>query len=244
MTNSNFNFDVVHPSWQACLKQALTQMDPHYLEKLQTTQSWLPGPQNIFSAFSLPVEQVNYLLFGESPYPRALSANGYAFWDAQVNELWSPEGMTKKVNRATSLRNLIKMLLVAEGLLTPPQLSQPDIVAIDKSHLIQTNQEFFQNLLNEGFLLLNASLVLNTGEVKKDAKAWQPFLKTLIEFLMDQKPQLKLILFGNIAQVLEKFLPLASFQRLAVEHPYNHSFITRPEVLAFFKPLHLLRKKS
>jgi uracil-DNA glycosylase len=162
-----FSLTQVDPSWHACLSQALAAMDQHYLEKLYTTQSWLPGPQNIFAAFSLPVSKVNYLLFGESPYPRAQSANGYAFWDAQVTDLWSPEGMTKKVNRATSLRNLMKMLLVAEGLLKPPHLTQPDIVSVNKDSLIQTNNEFFQNLLGHGFLLLNASPVLNIGEVKR-----------------------------------------------------------------------------
>jgi uracil-DNA glycosylase len=64
----------------------------------------------------------------------------------------------------------------------------------------------------------------------------------VIEFLMRERPQLKLILFGQIASVLEKFLPLENLPKLAVEHPYNHTFITHPEVLAFFKPLHLLRK--
>ena len=45
-------------------------------------------------------------------------ANGYAFWDAAVNELWSDNGLSKAVNRATSLRNFIKMLLVTEGALS------------------------------------------------------------------------------------------------------------------------------
>src|SRR5687768_2561868 len=115
MTKHNFSFATVHPSWHDCLNTALQQMDLTYLEKLKLTENWLPGPEKIFAAFSLPVSKVNYLLFGESPYPRPTSANGYAFWDAAVTELWSPLGMSKKVNRATSLRNFMKMLLVAEG---------------------------------------------------------------------------------------------------------------------------------
>src|SRR5690348_5345377 len=109
-----FNLQAADPSWQQCLAEALTKMDSAYLEELYANAHWLPGSKNIFNAFSLPVSKTNYVLFGESPYPRAVSANGYAFWDAAVNQLWSDTGLSKTVNRATSLRNIIKMLLIAE----------------------------------------------------------------------------------------------------------------------------------
>lgn len=246
MTTSYFSLETVHPSWLPCFQRALESMDQAYLQNLAATHSWLPGPDKIFNAFSLPVSKVNYLLLGESPYPRAASANGYAFWDAAVTDLWSPQGMSKKVNRATSLRNLFKMLLVAEGLLKPPHCSQPDILSLDKSQLAQTNAEFFTQLLQQGFLLLNASLVLHpqagSGQVRKDARAWQPFLKEVIDFLLEQRPEVEFLLFGRIAAVIEELLPKARVNKLCAEHPYNHSFITNPEVLHFFRPLHLLLK--
>lgn len=240
MTIHYFNLNAAHPSWHHCLKQALQQMDTHYLEKLQTTQNWLPGPQQIFNAFSIPVSQVNYLLLGESPYPRAASANGYAFWDAAVKNLWSPQGMDKKVNRATSLRNFIKMLLVAAEQLSPPHLSQEDIIKINKTDLVQTNETLFNNFLTQGFLLLNASLVLHNQQVKKDATAWRPFLKYIVHFLIQHRPQTKLILLGKIAHIIEPLLPKIPLEKLCAEHPYNHSFITNPKVLDFFKSIHLL----
>ena len=219
-------------------------MDPAYLEKLSSAHSWLPGPEKIFNAFSLPVERVKYILIGESPYPRASSANGYAFWDAAVTDLWSPQGMSKRVNRATSLRNFIKMLLVAENLLTPPHCAQPDILQIEKSPLTQTNDELFHRLQEEGFLLLNASLVLHPHaktEVRKDAKAWIPFLKEVITFLHEKRPQAEFLLFGKIANLIEH-LVTTPVNKLIAEHPYNHSFITNTQVLEFFRPLHLLKK--
>ena len=109
----------------------------------------------------MPVAQTHYVLFGESPYPRAKSANGYAFWDAAVTDLWSESGLSKAVNRATSLRNIIKMLLVAEGKLTLVHTGQADIAKLDKTGLIATNAELFQQFLTHGFLLLNATPVLH-----------------------------------------------------------------------------------
>ncbi len=241
MTMYPFNLSRVDPSWHACLQQGLSQVDSHYLEKLAYSKDWLPGPDNIFNAFSLPLYQVNYVLFGESPYPRRESANGYAFWDAAVTEIWSSTGMSKKVNRATSLRNIIKMLLVAEGLLTPQYTSQEDIARIDKTLLIQTNEDFFTNLLRHGFLLLNASLVLQATHPQYDARAWYPFINQILDCLLEKRPAITFILLGRIASTLDQFMHHhVQVRKLYAEHPYNLSFITNHDVIDFFKPLHLL----
>src|SRR3989338_9603487 len=159
MSCQSFNIDAADASWHVCIKQALATMDQRYLNELYCSCHWLPGSQHIFNAFSLPVNKINYVFFGESPYPRAASANGYAFWDAHVKELWSETGLSKPVNRATSLRNILKTLLIAEGMLKPENTTQLAISKLDKHSLIQTNQELFQHLLKHGFLLLNATLV-------------------------------------------------------------------------------------
>lgn len=238
--NRTFNFRAADPTWHDCLHFALEQMDQTYLRHLKDSTHWLPGHKNIFRAFSVPLSGTQYILFGESPYPREASANGYAFWDAAVEGLWSPTGLEKAVNRATSLRNLIKMMLVAEGLLSPDETSQECIARIDKTGLVQTSAQLFQNFLSRGFLLLNATLVLQTGKVNSDAKAWHPFLREILAFIALHRPNIKLILFGRIAALLEQMTD--DFDRLVAEHPYNLSFITNPEVLEFFRPLSLLRQ--
>lgn len=243
MTTHPFNFSSVDPSWYDCLQQGLVQLDLDYLQQLTLSEDWLPGKDKIFNAFSLPLDRVNYVLFGESPYPRQQSANGYAFWDAAVQEIWSPTGFNKNVNRATSLRNILKMLLIAEGLMDPQHTAQEDIARINKTSLIQTNKEFFTHLLNHGFLLLNATLVLQSGPPKRDAQAWHPFTHCILDCLIKKRPTVKLVLLGRIAGALNQFIqhhPQAN--KLYAEHPYNISFITNHKVIDFFKPFHLLCK--
>lgn len=243
MTIHPFNLNVIDPSWQEYLQQGLYAMDPHYLQQLTHSTNWLPGPEKIFNAFSLPVEKVNYVLFGESPYPRRESANGYAFWDAAVHELWSETGLSKKVNRATSLRNILKMLLIAEGLLSPENSTQDEIANIDKSSLIKTNHAFFSNLLEHGFLLLNATPILQDGAPHKDARAWQPFVKALLKGLIQKRPHVKFILLGRIANTIDPLIIDSNLEKLYAEHPYNLSFIANKKVQDFFRPLHLLKSK-
>lgn len=226
----------VHPQWHKIVAQALEQVDKDYLLQLQNSSHWLPGINALFAAFSLPLSDTKYILLGESPYPRPESANGYAFWDNSVHNLWSQTGLSKEVNRATSLRNWIKMLLVARGDLQQDR-SQAAIATLDKSHYWQTAEQFFISLINKGFLLLNASLVYSEDKVRFHAKHWRPFMHSLLTQLAQYNQTLQLILFGRIAEEI----PEASFfSCLIAEHPYNLSFISNPMVLEFFKPLDLL----
>lgn len=245
MTMHAFNLGIVHSSWHDCIHRGLSAMNAEYLNHLANSSDWLPGPEKIFSAFSLPVDKVQNVLFGESPYPRRESANGYAFWDAAVEHLWSPTGLNKKVNRATSLRNMMKMLLLAENKLRSAHMTQNEIANIDKSIFVTTNQAFFNNFLQHGFLLLNAALVLQPHQVPhKDAKAWRPFLQIVLNFLLQQRPNVQFILFGRIAGEIDPLIADKHAKKLVAEHPYNLSFITNPTVLSFFKQFQLLRKST
>jgi uracil-DNA glycosylase len=225
-----------HPQWHKILTKALQLVDKEYLEQLKNSNNWLPGIANLLAAFSIPLNETNYILLGESPYPRPQSANGYAFWDQSVRNLWSESGLSKEVNRATSLRNWIKMLLIARGDLQN-DCSQPAIAALDKSAYWQTAEQFFKSLLCKGFLLLNASLVYSEDKVRFHARQWQSFMHSILLQLAEQNPSLQLILFGRIAEQVPEIDLLSC---LIAEHPYNLSFITNPRVLAFFKPLDLL----
>ncbi|MFC3909434.1 uracil-DNA glycosylase [Legionella dresdenensis] len=218
------------------LKNALGCMDAAYLSELVTQKDWLPGYNNLFAAFSQPLSATRYILLGESPYPRPQSANGYAFWDEAVTSLWSDKGFSKEVNRATSLRNIMKMLLIARGDLRD-DLSQSAIAQLDKAPYCKTAEQFFRAMIRKGFLLLNATLVFRVGEVKYHARHWRPFMTSLFLQLSALEQPIQFILFGKIAaEVPEARL----FECLIAEHPYNLSFITNPVVLEFFKPLDLL----
>lgn len=230
-------FDICHADWKDILLNALEVMDKKYLYQLTNDSNWLPGIARVFAAFSLPLSQTRYVLLGESPYPRANSANGYAFWDNAVGCLWSPKGLSTEVNRATSLRNWIKMMLVARGDLTSNNTSQECIAQLDKNMLVQTGEQLFLGMIKKGILLLNASLVYSEGKVPYHARQWKPFMQSLLKQLAIIKPTVKIILLGKIAKIIpQDKLPIG----LIAEHPYNVTFISNQNVIEFFKPLDLL----
>jgi uracil-DNA glycosylase len=229
-------------SWESVLRKAYDALEEEYRLFLEAGEGYIPEKNSCFNAFrTLPKERVKYILFGQDPYPRAESANGYAFIDAKVKGIFSENGLSKEVNRATSLRNFIKMALLARGDLSLEDLSQDAIAAIDKTPLISSMEELQHHFEQNGVLLLNTALIFtNKKSSKIHVNAWRPFVKSLLHSLETQHP--KLILFGTHAKALKKNLPLENFETIELEHPYNHTFISNSKALDLFGPMRLLDK--
>jgi uracil-DNA glycosylase len=237
---------LAHPTWRPHLLKGLEGVaaaNPAYLPALAADQ-YLPTGQRLFAAFALPLPDVRYVLVGEGPYPRAESATGVCFMDGAVGDLWSEAGLSKPVNRATSLRNFMKMLLVADGQLSAGDTGgaalAPVAAKARENGAIQTLAQLQDNLTRHGFLLLNAALVFRPHVPPAiEARAWLPFLRTVLGALAGTGA--KLVLWGKIAEQLKKLPECAALEQVCSEHPYNLSFITHGGMHELFGPMKLLR---
>lgn len=250
--------DLADKSWRPILLdglEAILEATPEYLATL-AEDDYLPTDGRLFAAFMQPLQNVHYVLVGEGPYPRPESATGVCFMDGAVGDLWSEKGLSKPVNRATSLRNFMKMLLVTEGYLSIEKTSGEAIAEIalqaraTDSPLIQTLPQLQDNLHKHGFLLLNAALVYRPQvPPMKEGKAWQPFLQKVLCALADNadadnRAPPTLVLWGKVAELLSGLPANARFPKAISEHPYNISFIANPVMQALFGPMRLLQKNS
>ncbi|WP_211444238.1 uracil-DNA glycosylase family protein [Collimonas humicola] len=246
----------VHPSWLAILEtglRAVAQASPTYLQDLAAAD-YLPTEGRMFAAFTQPLQAVRYVLVGEGPYPRAASATGVCFMDGAVGSLWSDKGLSKQVNRATSLRNFMKMLLVADGQLAIESTTGDAMSGVAQqaqlpgSPAIQLLADLQDNMVGQGFLLLNASLVFRSDVPPvKDAKAWQPFMQAVLQGLAAAAEGRgaalpTLVLWGKIAEQLNAYAVTAQFPKAVAEHPYNLSFIGNVGMQALFGPMRLLKR--
>ena len=167
--------------------------------------------------------------------------------EGAVGSLWCESGLAKPVNKATSLRNFMKMLLVADGQLqagnTGCEAMKPVAGQALSNGAIQTLAELQGNLTRHGFLLLNASLVFRPHVAPAiDARAWLPFLQTVLAALADHvAPTPTLVLWGKIAEQLKKLPETARFPQVCSEHPYNLSFIGHAGMQGLFGPMGLLK---
>jgi uracil-DNA glycosylase len=245
--------DRADASWRPHLLrglQAVAMADPGYLPAL-AEDDYLPTHGRLFAAFAQPLDRVRYVLVGEGPYPRAESATGVCFMDGAVGELWSATGLSKPVNRATSLRNFMKMLLVADGQLQVDDTggaAMAPVAAASRSNgsvqtgSIQTLAQLQDNLTAQGFLLLNAALVFRKHVAPVvDARAWLPFLQTVLAVLSERAEPPTLVLWGKIAEQLSKLPETGRLPQVVAEHPYNLSFIGHEGMRRLFGPMELLR---
>jgi uracil-DNA glycosylase len=246
LINQLLKDSAVHEEWRAPLSQALQAVSTEYLASLVRDPLWLPGMNQLLRAFRRDLSGCRYILFGESPYPRMQSANGIAFYDGAVNELWSEQGLSKAVNRATSLRNIMKTALLAEQLLQPDahgKLSQSAIASLSKQGLVQTIHELFDTLQQRGFLLFNATPVLHPERKPAlEARFWTGFVDSLLTRIAERKKELPtLLLWGKVAQQINAMPSAQPYPKLISEHPYNLSFIQNPAIRALFSQLKILQ---
>lgn len=67
----------IHYSWMPHIRPALEEHLPRLQEELGS--DYLPPAEDVFAAFSLPLDQVRVLIVGQDPYPTPGHAMGLAF---------------------------------------------------------------------------------------------------------------------------------------------------------------------
>jgi len=240
----------VHDEWYELLSTSLQSVDNDYLKNLLTDNQWLPGAGRLFAAFQRDRQHCQYILFGESPYPRKESANGIAFYDAAVNDIWSLNGLSKTVNRATSLRNIIKTALIAEQhiqALTDGSVPQSLIANINKQNLVQSIEALFLNFSQAGFLMFNATPVLHPQRSPRvEARYWIHFIEQLLNGISKSSdyPMPTLVLWGKISQLIQQIPASGAFNQIQCEHPYNLSFIHNHDMLELFSDIKIMQTQN
>jgi uracil DNA glycosylase len=165
---------------------------------LNSFSAVMPARPQIFSVFNyMHPEQVRAVLYGEDPYPRSTSANGVAFWDAEISS-WQDK------TNGNSLKNMLKALLVHQGVAT---YATPiaECRRIAEKQDFASPPELFRLWLNQGVLLVNTALTFSGKADKKAHFAfWKPFHLALIKALNSRKESPVYILWGKKAQNWEE----------------------------------------
>jgi uracil-DNA glycosylase len=196
---------------------------------------------------------------GESPFPRRDSALGIAFLDGAISELWnSVGGLHKNVNRATSLRNLIKAILVAEGTLDCDHTNKEALEGVyNRERHVRTLQQLFENIYCHGILAANFTPVLRSAHMSRksqlrnrtwrhrpiEATYWLPFWQSIFATLANRRNPPAIIACGRPAGIAADLAHKMGLSVTKTEHPYNLSFITNPDILKLLRPLDLLRAR-
>ncbi|MDI2125584.1 ADP-ribosyltransferase domain-containing protein [Yinghuangia seranimata] len=131
-----------------------------------------------------PPHKWKVVIFGQNPYPRPESATGIAMFDNTFHD-WSDS----QFGRVVSIRCIIKAAAMWKyGI--PKKTPIADIRALLKKQETVQPPEWFQAMLTQGVLLLNASLTASAdGSTPTDRHTafWRPVAERIVEEILKSK---------------------------------------------------------
>lgn len=143
-------------------------------EDFQDILEIYPVTENIFSAFQLcSLADLKIIIIGQDPYHQPKQAQGLAF------------SVNPGIPIPPSLKNIFKEI---------------------KSDLQKPNYEIksgdLRYLAQQGILLLNTTLTVRQGKPNSHLQLWKGFTKKIIDYILEEKKDIILMLWGNNAKNL------------------------------------------
>ncbi|MEV4808980.1 ADP-ribosyltransferase domain-containing protein [Micromonospora avicenniae] len=131
-----------------------------------------------------PPEKWKVVVFGQNPYPRPESATGIAMFDNTFHD-WSDS----QFGRVVSIRCIIKAAAMWKyGI--PKKTPIADVRSLLREHDVVPPPEWFQAMLTQGVLLLNAALTASSDGAMATASHtafWQPVVEKVVEEILRAK---------------------------------------------------------
>ncbi|GLW11309.1 hypothetical protein Misp01_64370 [Microtetraspora sp. NBRC 13810] len=131
-----------------------------------------------------PPHKWKVVVFGQNPYPRAESATGIAMFDNTFHD-WED----RQFGKVITIRCIIKAAAMwKHGI--PKKTPIADLRALLKEHDTVQPPEWFQAMLTQGVLLLNAALTASgDGAMPTDRHTafWRPVVERLVEEILKAK---------------------------------------------------------
>lgn len=195
----------VHESWRACLAdhgEALVKIAGFLNSQRAAVRDFLPAPDQVMRALSVPLPEVRVLILGQDPYPTPGHAVGLAF---SVAPHVSPVPASLR-NIFTELSDDIAVPIPDSGDLTP--------------------------WTDQGVLLLNRVLTVTPGAAGSHrGRGWEGITLAVVRELVRVSPGFVSVLWGNSAAQVSSELGDAPVLRSSHPSPlsaYRGFFGSRP----------------
>lgn len=171
-------------SWESILTETI-EAQPEAAKFIgpKRSKDILPIREMTFRALmAVAPEENNLVVIGQAPYPRVESASGIAMFDTLIKD-WD----CSQFGKTTSLRCIAKAAAIAKGIIDQ-DATVKTMRKVFKEKDIVTPPEWFQAMLAQGVLLLNASLT-NGSDIStaQHTNFWKPVLKAIIQEILRAK---------------------------------------------------------
>lgn len=178
-----------------------------------------PKEDDVFKAFTLPLQRIKLVLIGQDPYPQENVATGRCFEVGGLN-CWH-----SKI-RNSSLRNIVRGLYYAvhDEYLTYSQIKQKIKRADFK---ILPPNILFRNWHEQGVFMLNTALTTVIDSPSAHLKFWEPFTIKTLKYIIENNREVTFLLWGSHAK--KTYYTAAGRLTEARAYYNNHPMICTPK---------------
>lgn len=205
----------VHPSWKLFFNSARL----NELERIEKRigANFTPSAEKVLRFAGTDLKRIKVVILGQDPYPQAGTATGRSFEVGGIKS-WS------ELKRNASLVNILKLLhmnYLGSQDLAPVQKIREDIYS--EVFPILSPDRLFRHWESEGVLLLNAALTCEIDNSGSHKDLWEQFVRDVVNFVAEQQPHAKWLLWGKNAQNFCSFVPADN--KFESHHPrlYNRT---------------------
>jgi len=199
---------LLKPVLERALPEATTFIGPN------RAKSIVPVRELTFQALKPhPPGRWRVVIFGQNPYPRLESATGIAMFDNTFAD-WN-DGQFGKV---VSMRCIIKAACMQKHGVTKAA-TVGDVRKLLETNAVVTPPRWFQAVLAQGVLLLNASLTASADDslsTSRHTRFWKPVVERIVEEILAARGERGVVFvwWGSHAKSLRKVI-----EGLQEKHP-------------------------
>ena len=238
-----FKFNNIDKSWGPFLVDKKTSAKLKRIERQLKGVTFYPSNNNVFRFMKNDLNNVKYVVIGMDPYPQSyerLDVNGnMKEYPVATGRCFEPANYYSwtETTKNKSITNILKAIYKHE---TGNNKSIKEIrieIEEDKFNILPP-REFFDNLEQQGVLLLNFALTVSPNKPGSHIKLWEDFTGYLIKYI-NNNYKVTWILLGEDAKRLEKYITNNNSNNkkniIMDVHPTKSDFYNNNKVLSKVK---------
>ena len=228
-----FNLNYIHSSWSNFVLDKTTSKKLKKVQRNLKGENYYPSKNNVLRFMKRDLNNIKYVVVGMDPYPQCYEKideyGNTKYYPVATGRCFEPANYNSWLDNTdnTSIVNILKAIYKEET---------NNDESIDKireeikngNFNILPPHKFFDNLEEQGVLLLNYALTVEPNTPGSHIDIWKDFSTHLIQYI-DSNYNVKWILLGKDAQSLEQYI--TNNEIIKDVHPATHNFYRKNKCL-------------